>query len=63
MKEALEGYNDNAQVYYVKDWETCDEYGILTELAPLQGVTDQKVVIDTGFDFEDQTEVLLEFYE
>lgn len=51
----------DATVYFVKDWEQCDEEGNLTDLYELDSVCDQCVVVDTGLDFEDEYEVLLEF--
>lgn len=63
LKKALKEYDNSAEVYLVKDWAVVDEYGLLTELAPLRDVTSQRVVIDVGLDFEDRTEVLLGFDE
>lgn len=63
LKKALRGYKDSSEVFLVKDWEACNENGELTELASLRSVTDQRVVIDMGLDFEDATQVLLEFEE
>ncbi len=63
LKKALKEYDNAAEVYFVKDWGACDEYGVLTELAALREVTSQRVVIDVGLDFEDRTEVLLSFDE
>lgn len=61
LKKALKGYEDSSEVYLVKDWEACNDQGELTELAALKDVTNQRIVIDMGLDFEDQTQVLLEF--
>lgn len=63
LKKALKGYKDTSEVFLVKDWEACNENGELIALASLRTVTDQRVVIDMGLDFEDQTQVLLEFEE
>lgn len=63
LKKALRGYKDDCQVYMVKDWEACNDNGELTDLATLSGVTDQRVVVDMGLDFEDERQVLLEFEE
>jgi len=49
-----------AKVFYVKDWEACNENGELTEVEEIRGVTSQRVVIDQGLDFEDVTEILLD---
>lgn len=57
----LESYDKDAEVYFVKDWGQTDDNGCLTELAPLVGVSEQIEVMDTGLDFEDVHEVLLEF--
>ncbi len=62
IKELKRCPNDS-EVYLVKDWETVNERGELTNLRPLSGVTSQRVVVDMGLDFEDHTEVLLEFEE
>lgn len=37
--------------------------GEMTELAALKDVTSQIIVVDLGLDFEDITQVLLEFEE
>lgn len=63
LKKALKGYKDSSEVFFVKDWEAFNENGELTELASLRDVTSQRVVIDMGLDFEDVTQVLLEFEE
>lgn len=55
-------YRDkDAEVYLVKDWEQVDEQGCLTDLYRLGGICDQVVVEDTGMDFKDVHEVILEF--
>ena len=51
----------DAEVYLVKDWEQVNEQGNLTDLYRLTNVCEQVVVIDTGLDFVDEHEVLLEF--
>ena len=51
----------DAEVFMVADWSETDEYGCLTELRELNGVTSQVHVEDMGLDFEDVTEVLLDF--
>lgn len=53
-------YKD-AEVYLVKDWEQCDEQGCLTDLYRLSGICDQVAIEDTGMDFKDVHEVILEF--
>lgn len=53
-------YKD-AEVYLVKDWNQVDEQGCLTDLYRLDGICDQVVVEDTGMDFKDTHEVILEF--
>ena len=63
LKKALKGYKDASEAVFVKDWEAFNEDGELTELASLRDVTSQRVVIDMGLDFEDVTQVLLEFEE
>ena len=52
-----------AEVYLVKDWEQCDEQGALTDLYRLRDINEQVVVVDTGLDFDEVREVLLDFEE
>lgn len=55
-------YRDkDAEVYLVKDWEQCDEQGCLTDLYRLSGICEQVAIEDTGMDFKDVHEVILEF--
>ena len=61
--KALKQYPQNAEVYVVGDWEKYDEFGNLSDLKPVYDVSSQNVVIDTGMDFEDITEVLREVRE
>lgn len=61
LKKALKGYKNEDEVFMVKDWEVVDEDGHLTELAELKDVTNQRIVVDMGLDFEDHNQVLLEF--
>lgn len=63
LKKALKGYKDSCEVYMVKDWEVFNENGELTDLAGLKDVTSQRLVIDMGLEFVDETQVLLEFEE
>lgn len=63
LKKALKGYKDTDEVFLVKDWEACNENGELTDLAGLKDVTSQRLVIDMGLEFVDETQVLLEFEE
>lgn len=51
----------DARVYAVKDWEEMDENGMLTDLYELEDIVDQTSVVDLGLDFEEVTEVLLDF--
>ena len=55
-------YKD-AEVYVVKDWNQFDENGVLTDLYRVRNITDQVSVVDTGLDFEDEREVLLDVVE
>ena len=52
-----------AEVYLVKAWEQCDEQGALTDLYRLRDISEQVVVVDTGLDFDEVREVLLDFEE
>ena len=63
LKKALKGYDETVEVYLVRDWIQTNEMGEITSLSRLREVVDQRVVIDTGFDFEDETQVLLDFEE
>ena len=63
LREALKGYDDTTEVYLVRDWIQTNDMGEITSLSRLREVVDQRVVIDTGFDFEDETQVLLDFEE
>ena len=59
----LKRYPQDAEVYVVGDWEKDDEFGNLSDLKPVYDVSSQNVVIETGMDFEDVTEVLIEVRE
>lgn len=56
----LKGYKMTDHIYLVKNWSRCDEDGNLSELAEITSVTSQRIVIDMGLDFEDETQILLE---
>ena len=59
----LKRYPQDAEVYVVGDWEKYDEFGNLSDLKPVYDVSSQNIVIETGMDFEDVTEVLIEVRE
>ena len=59
----LKRYPQDAEVYVVGDWEKYDEFGNISDLKPVYDVSSQNVVIDTGMDFDDVTEVLIEVRE
>lgn len=59
----LKRFPQDAEVYVVGDWEKYDEFGNLSDLKPVYDVSSQNVVIETGMDFEDVTEVLIEVRE
>ena len=63
LREALKGYDETAEVYLVRDWIQTNEMGEITSLSRLREVVDQRVVIDMGFDFEDEIQVLMDFEE
>lgn len=63
LKKALKGFKDSDEVFFVRDWEACNENRELTELSALRDVTSQRVVVDMGLDFEDIHQVLLDFEE
>ena len=51
----------NAEVYMCKDYEQIDEDGNLTDLYRLKGISTQTRSLDMGFDWEEETDVILEF--
>ncbi len=51
----------NAEVYMCKDYEQIDEDGNLTDLYRLKGISTQTRILDMGFDWEEETDVILEF--
>lgn len=61
--KALKQYPQDAEVYVVGDWDKYDEFGNLSDLKPVYDVSSQNVVIETGMEFEDVTEVLIEVRE
>ena len=61
--KALKQYPQDAEVYVVGDWEKYDEFGNISDLKPVYDVSSQNVVVETGMDFEDITEVLIEVRE
>ena len=61
--KALKQYPQNAEVYVVGDWVKYDEFGNLSDLKAVYDVSSQNVVTETGMDFEDVTDVLIEVRE
>ena len=59
----LKRYPQDAEVYVVGDWEKYNEFGNLSDLKAVYDVSSQNVVIDTGMDFDDVTDVLIEVRE
>ena len=59
----LKRFPQDAEVYVVGDWEKYDEFGNLSDLKAVYDLSSQNVVIETGMDFEDVTEVLIEVRE
>ena len=57
----LKKYPKDAEIYLCKDYELCDEEGILIDLYRLNYISHQLVIIDEGLDWKDVTEVLMEF--
>ena len=51
----------NAEVYMCKDYEQIDEDGNLTDLYRLKGISTQTRILVMGFDWEEETDVILEF--
>ena len=63
LKNALKGLPADAEVYVVRNWESVDEWGNLTDIAEVRDVHTQTVTVDEGLDFQDYTEVLIEMAE
>lgn len=63
LKNALKGLPADADVYVVRNWESVDEWGNLTDIAEVRDVQTQTVTVDEGLDFQDYTEVLIEIAE
>lgn len=63
LKNALKGLPADADVYMVRNWESVDEWGNLTDIAEVRDVQTQTVTVDEGLDFQDYTEVLIEIAE
>lgn len=61
LQRILKQYPANAEVYLVKDWETCNEDGMLTNIAELDecNVGVQTQVVDMGLEFMDIPQVLI----
>lgn len=59
INELKKIHEKDAEVYLVKNWEQFDEEGYLTDLYRIEGVSDQLVISDNGFDFDEVREVLL----
>lgn len=55
--------NKKAEIFLVKDWESFDEDGCLTDLYRLKSISTQVHIVDMGLDFVEENEVLLEFEE
>lgn len=63
LKNALKGLPADAEVYVVRNWESVDEWGNLTDIAEVRDVQTQTVTVDEGLDFQDYIEVLIEIAE
>lgn len=63
LKNALKGLPADAEVYVVRNCESVDEWGNLTDIAEVRDVQTQTVTVDEGLDFQDYTEVLIEIAE
>jgi len=57
----LKKFPKDAEIYLCKDYELCDEEGILIDLYRLNYISHQFVIIDEGMDWKEVTEVLMEF--
>lgn len=51
----------DAEVFMCKDFEKIDEQGNLTDLYRLQSISTQSRSVDLGLDWDEITDVILEF--
>jgi len=58
LKKMLKEYDDNAEVFLIKDWDQLED-GVLTDRYALTDTCSQIVVVDEGMDFVDYQQVLL----
>lgn len=62
LKRILGQYPDDAQVFWVNNWEQCDDEGHITDIEEFDETThlgSQTVVYDMGLDWVDETQVLI----
>ena len=61
LQKLLKQYPSDAKVYLVKDWETCNEDGLLTNIEEMQdyNLGSQTEVYDVGLDFVDEHQILI----
>ena len=57
----LKQYPKNAEVYLVKDWDEQDEDGHWLDLHRLEYTVDQTIYIETGMDFLEEHQIILDF--
>ena len=60
MKE-LRKLPKDAEIFQVKDWDEQDEDGHFLDLYRLDYVIEDTIYIDTGFDFEEEKHIILDF--
>lgn len=61
LQKILKQFPSDANVYLVKNWEDCNEEGLLTDIEELAeyNVGSQVNVYDVGLDFIDETQILI----
>ena len=61
LQKFLKQFPSDAKVYLVKNWENCNEEGLLTDIEELTeyNVGSQVDVYDVGLDFIDETQILI----
>lgn len=60
MKE-LRKLPKDAEIFQVKDWDEQDEEGHFLDLYRLDYVIEDTIYIETGFDFEEEKHIILDF--
>ncbi|MBQ9296810.1 MAG: hypothetical protein IJ204_06390 [Paludibacteraceae bacterium] len=61
LQKVLRQYPNDAKVFFVKDWETCNEEGLLTDIEEMteERIGCQVAVYDMGLEFIDEHQILI----